>query len=51
MGDGTARLSAVVASVLLSGALVRATEVSHNQSARKAVALTARVGLCAMRPG
>jgi peptidase M48-like protein len=54
MGDGTTCLSAVVASVLLSGAFVRATEptteVSHNQSARETVALTTSQNLLATDP-
>ena len=51
MGDGATCLSAVVASVLLSGAFVPATEpttdVSHNQSARESVALTTSQNLLA----
>jgi len=54
MGDGAAYLSTVVASVLLSGAFVRATElatdVSHNQSARESVALTTAQNLLATDP-
>jgi len=54
MGHGTTCLSAVVASVLLSGAFVRATEptteVSHNQSARETVALTTSQNLLATDP-
>ncbi len=54
MGDGTACLAAVVGSVLLSGAFVRATEptteVSHNQSGRETVALTTSRNLLATDP-
>jgi hypothetical protein len=54
MGDGATCLSAVVASVLLSGAFVRATErttaVSHSQSARESVALTTSQNLLATDP-
>jgi hypothetical protein len=54
MGDGTTCLSAVVASVLVSGAFVRATEptteVSHNQSAHETVTLTTSQNLLATDP-
>jgi hypothetical protein len=48
MGYGTTCLSAVVASLFVSGAFVRATEVSHDQSAHEAVALTTSQNLLAM---
>jgi hypothetical protein len=54
MGHGTACLSAVVASLFVPGAFLRATEpiaeVSHNQSAHEAMALTTSQNLLAADP-
>jgi Peptidase family M48 len=54
MGHGTACLSAVVASLFVPGPLLRATEpiaeVSHNQSAHEAMALTTSQHLLATDP-
>jgi predicted Zn-dependent protease len=54
VGNGTACLSAVVASLFVPGASLRATEpiaeVSHNQSAHEAMALTTSQNLLATDP-